>query len=189
MVNAFSFWCSACGKCCNSPPAMSLRELFRQRELFGCIAISRVTRLPVGDTLQRNKIHGLQRARHRPLLPARRPVRRLLVNHGARVRLSIGRPLSRARQRGFVQHSCKWQAGHVRCRATRSSPARLPHSSGCSKDRALGAGYIGADCIVSGSHANAALLVAEGRIGYLRARPSNDGGRLSPPNGNYGVAR
>jgi Fe-S-cluster containining protein len=30
MVNAFSFACSACGKCCNSPPEMTLAELFRQ---------------------------------------------------------------------------------------------------------------------------------------------------------------
>ncbi|HZZ10718.1 MAG TPA: hypothetical protein VFE79_08490 [Paraburkholderia sp.] len=53
MVNAFSFDCTACGKCCNSPPAMSLPELFRHRDLFiGCIAIGRVPRKRAGERLR-----------------------------------------------------------------------------------------------------------------------------------------
>jgi Fe-S-cluster containining protein len=53
MVNAFSFACSACGKCCNSPPAMTLAELFRHRERFiGCIAIGRVPRRRTGERLR-----------------------------------------------------------------------------------------------------------------------------------------
>lgn len=53
MVNAFSFACSACGKCCNSPPAMTLTELFRHRDLFvGCLAIGRVPRKRVGELLR-----------------------------------------------------------------------------------------------------------------------------------------
>lgn len=42
-MNAYSFECTACGKCCNSPPALSMRELFRFRDVFiGCIAIGRI---------------------------------------------------------------------------------------------------------------------------------------------------
>jgi Fe-S-cluster containining protein len=53
MVNAFSFACSACGKCCNSPPAMTLAELFRHRDRFvGCIAIGRVPRKRAGERLR-----------------------------------------------------------------------------------------------------------------------------------------
>lgn len=53
MVNAFSFSCSACGKCCNSAPAMSLPELLRHRDLFiGCIAIGRVPRKRAGEKLR-----------------------------------------------------------------------------------------------------------------------------------------
>src|ERR1700733_2296660 len=53
MVNAFSYACSACGKCCNSPPAMTLAELFRHRDLFiGCIAIGRMPRKRIGERLR-----------------------------------------------------------------------------------------------------------------------------------------
>jgi Fe-S-cluster containining protein len=53
MVNAFSFACSACGKCCNTPPAMTLAELFRHRDRFiGCIAIGRVPRKRVGERVR-----------------------------------------------------------------------------------------------------------------------------------------
>src|SRR6202012_4468577 len=45
--------CSACGKCCNSPPELSLAELFQHQELFlGCLAIRRV-RLPNASVAQR----------------------------------------------------------------------------------------------------------------------------------------
>jgi hypothetical protein len=44
-VNTYSFKCTACGKCCNSPPALSLRELFKYRDVFvGCIALGRIRR-------------------------------------------------------------------------------------------------------------------------------------------------
>jgi Fe-S-cluster containining protein len=53
MVNAFSFACTACGKCCNSPPAMTLAELFQHRDRFiGCLAISRVPRKRLGERLR-----------------------------------------------------------------------------------------------------------------------------------------
>ncbi|SMG51152.1 hypothetical protein [Paraburkholderia susongensis] len=53
MVNTFSFACSACGQCCNSPPSMTLAELFAHRDLFiGCIAIGRVPRRRPGERLR-----------------------------------------------------------------------------------------------------------------------------------------
>jgi hypothetical protein len=51
--SAFSFSCTACGKCCNSPPAMHLPELFRHQDRFiGCLAIQRVPRRRTGDVLR-----------------------------------------------------------------------------------------------------------------------------------------
>ncbi|WP_436975528.1 flagellin N-methylase [Paraburkholderia tropica] len=52
MIATGSLACSACGQCCNSPPALSLREWFAQRALFiGSIAIERVPRRRVGERL------------------------------------------------------------------------------------------------------------------------------------------
>ena len=39
----FSFHCTACGKCCNSPPRLTLPELLHHQDVFiGCLAISRL---------------------------------------------------------------------------------------------------------------------------------------------------
>ncbi|SAL00601.1 flagellin N-methylase [Caballeronia arationis] len=159
MVNAFSFACSACGKCCNSPPAMSLRELFRHRDLFvGCIAIGRISRVQADDAL----------------------AAALFFPAGDR----SGDFLSITAQ-GYDYPS----AG--RCPALDSAGLCSIHANGkpdmCDAvpldplvpdslqhrvlaTRARGAGYIGADCIVPGTHADAALLVAEGRIVDASAR-------------------
>lgn len=51
-TDTWSFHCSACGKCCNSPPQMSVLELFHhQRRFIGCLAIRRIPRLRAGDPL------------------------------------------------------------------------------------------------------------------------------------------
>lgn len=48
----WSLACNACGKCCNSPPALSLREWFVQRSVFiGSLAIERVARRRAGERL------------------------------------------------------------------------------------------------------------------------------------------
>jgi uncharacterized protein len=50
--DSWSFHCSACGICCNSPPQLSLPELFRHQHLFvGSLAIRRVKRLRLGEQL------------------------------------------------------------------------------------------------------------------------------------------
>ena len=39
------FRCSACGRCCNSPPAMTLDELFHhERRFIGCLTVRIVER-------------------------------------------------------------------------------------------------------------------------------------------------
>jgi Fe-S-cluster containining protein len=44
-MDCYSFQCTACGKCCNSPPQLSIPELFHHQTLFvGSVAIRRVQR-------------------------------------------------------------------------------------------------------------------------------------------------
>lgn len=52
MVDAIGFHCNACGKCCNSPPAMSIPELFRHRRRFiGSLAVGQARRLAAGSRI------------------------------------------------------------------------------------------------------------------------------------------
>jgi hypothetical protein len=42
VTDAFAFHCSACGRCCNSPPALTLDELLHHADRFvGCLAVRR----------------------------------------------------------------------------------------------------------------------------------------------------
>ncbi len=55
VARTWSFRCSACGKCCNSAPQMSVPELFHhQRRFVGSLAIRRVPRLRPGTRLGGN---------------------------------------------------------------------------------------------------------------------------------------
>lgn len=49
----YAFRCSACGKCCNSPPAMTLDELFHhERRFIGCLTVQEAPApLPAGARL------------------------------------------------------------------------------------------------------------------------------------------
>jgi Fe-S-cluster containining protein len=48
-TNVWSYGCSACGKCCNSAPPLSLPELFyHQHHFIGCLAVRRIRRPRVG---------------------------------------------------------------------------------------------------------------------------------------------
>ncbi|MEK6424286.1 MAG: flagellin N-methylase [Burkholderia gladioli] len=52
LAETWSLACHACGRCCNSPPALSLRELFRHGDRFiGCIAVTKVAGLRAGERL------------------------------------------------------------------------------------------------------------------------------------------
>ncbi|MCA8428927.1 flagellin N-methylase [Burkholderia seminalis] len=50
MVETYSLACHACGRCCNSAPALSLRELLRHRHRFvGALTIRRVPKRRIGE--------------------------------------------------------------------------------------------------------------------------------------------
>jgi len=58
IAETFSFRCTACGKCCNSAPLLSLPELFHHESLFvGCLAIRRVKRYKPGENLIAGQSH------------------------------------------------------------------------------------------------------------------------------------
>ncbi|KVM96341.1 YkgJ family cysteine cluster protein [Burkholderia stagnalis] len=53
MVDTYFLACHACGRCCNSAPTLSLRELFRHRDRFvGALAIQRVPARRVGERVR-----------------------------------------------------------------------------------------------------------------------------------------
>lgn len=48
--SAFGFECTACGKCCNSPPQLTIPELFKhQQRFFGSLALRTVARPQTGS--------------------------------------------------------------------------------------------------------------------------------------------
>ncbi|KVX09501.1 flagellin N-methylase [Burkholderia ubonensis] len=50
MVDAYLLACNACGRCCNSAPTLSLRELFRHRRRFvGALTIRRIAKRRIGE--------------------------------------------------------------------------------------------------------------------------------------------
>ncbi|MEY1589259.1 flagellin N-methylase [Burkholderia sp. Bmkn7] len=50
MVDTYLLACNACGRCCNSAPTLSLRELFRHRHRFvGALTIGRVPKRRIGE--------------------------------------------------------------------------------------------------------------------------------------------
>ncbi|KAG8150061.1 YkgJ family cysteine cluster protein [Burkholderia catarinensis] len=50
MVDTVLLACNACGRCCNSAPTLSLRELFRHRHRFvGALTIRRVPKRRIGE--------------------------------------------------------------------------------------------------------------------------------------------
>ncbi|WP_423369347.1 flagellin N-methylase [Burkholderia sp. LMG 32019] len=61
MVDTYLLACNACGRCCNSPPTLSLRELFRHRHRFvGALTIRRVPKRRIGERWRAGgREHGL----------------------------------------------------------------------------------------------------------------------------------
>lgn len=59
-----SFRCSACGKCCNTPPALTVPELFHHERLFvGCLSVRRLPRHRLGGRLTAgDAVHELSAA-------------------------------------------------------------------------------------------------------------------------------
>ncbi len=60
MVDDYRLACNACGRCCNSAPTLSLRELFRHRNRFvGALTIHRVPKWRIGE---RTRMAGHEQA-------------------------------------------------------------------------------------------------------------------------------
>jgi Fe-S-cluster containining protein len=179
MVSSYAFGCTACGKCCNSPPAMALPELFRHRDLFvGCLAISRTPRRRSGERLR------VGREEH------------VLSATEAAACDTLGEALLHATddRRGpffnLVTQGYDYPS-LARCPALRDDGLCAIHASGkplqCAvvpldpllpdslqhlalAGRRIGAAYIGADCIQAGTPDGMAVLVGDGVIHDAAAR-------------------
>ncbi|MGF6571467.1 Fe-S-cluster containining protein [Paraburkholderia sp. GAS333] len=169
MVNAFSFACSACGKCCNTPPSMTLAELFRHRDLFiGCLAIGRVPRKREGERLRVGSHESMLDATDIAAFDSIADT--LLHRAGDTFSItaqgydypSVARcPALEDDGRCAIHFSGK----PVTCEVVPLDPLvpdRLQHLVLAARNQ--GSAYFGANCIQEGEHADAALLVADGDI-------------------------
>jgi Fe-S-cluster containining protein len=175
MVNAFSYACSACGKCCNSPPAMSLPELFRHRDLFiGCIAIGRVPRKRLHEKLRVGKHEAILDDADIAAFDAIADT--LLYRAGDTFSItaqgydypSLARcPALEDDGRCAIHFNGK----PLTCEVVPLDPLvpdALQHLVLAGRNQS--AIYLGADCIQEGERGDSTLLVAEGRIEDANAR-------------------
>ncbi|ASW02931.1 hypothetical protein CJU94_25330 [Paraburkholderia aromaticivorans] len=174
-MNAFSFACTGCGKCCNSPPTMSLPELFCHRGRFiGCLAIGRVPRRRIGD---RVRAWG-----HETVLDAADIAAFDSIAHTLLYR--AGDTFSIMSQ-GYDYPSlarCPALAEDGRCAIHLSGkpltcevvpldplvPDQLQHLVLAGRNQS--ASYIGANCIQEGERTDATLMIAQGEIKDANAR-------------------
>ncbi|WP_201642082.1 hypothetical protein [Paraburkholderia metrosideri] len=169
MVNAFSFACSACGKCCNSPPSMTLAELFMHRDRFiGCLAIGRVSRKRQGERLRvghhESVLDDTDIAEFASIADT------LLYQAGETFSIatqgydypSVGRcPALEEDGRCAIHFAGK----PVTCEVVPLDPLvpdRLQHLVLAARNQS--GAYFGANCIQEGEHVDAALLVSGSRI-------------------------
>jgi Fe-S-cluster containining protein len=175
MVNAFSFACSACGKCCNTPPSMTLAELFRHRDLFiGCIAIGRVPRKREGERLRVGSHESVLDADD---IAAFDSIAETLL-HCAGETFSITTqgydypsvarcPALEDDGRCAIHFTGK----PVTCEVVPLDPLvpdRLQHLVLAARNQS--GAYFGANCIQEGEHADATLLVSNGHVVDISAR-------------------
>ncbi|WP_408350913.1 hypothetical protein [Paraburkholderia phytofirmans] len=175
MVNVFSFACTACGKCCNSPPAMALPELFRHRDRFiGCIAIGRVPRRRLGERVRVG--------RHEAVLDEADIA---AFDSIADTLLYRANDTFSIMTQGYDYPSlarCPALADDGRCAIHLNGkpvtcevvpldplvPDALQHLVLAGRNQS--ASYLGADCIQEGERPDAALTTAEGEIRDANAR-------------------
>ncbi|HEY2020568.1 hypothetical protein [Paraburkholderia sp.] len=169
MVNAFSFACTACGKCCNSPPSMTLAELFRHRDLFiGCLAIARVPRRREGERL---RVRGHGTVLDAADIAAFDSIAQTLLHRAGDTFSittqgydypSVGRcPALEEDGRCAIHFARK----PVTCEVVPLDPLvpdRLQHLVLAARNQS--GAYFGANCIHEGEHADAALLVSDGHV-------------------------
>lgn len=175
MVNAFSFGCSACGKCCNTPPSMTLAELFRHRDLFiGCLAIGRVPRKRLGERLRvGSHEHTLDET---DVAAFDSIANTLLYRAGDTFSIttqgydypSVARCPALADDGRCAIH---FSGKPVTCEVVPLDPLvpdSLQHVVLAARNQS--SAYFGAHCIQEGEHADAALLVSDGHIADGGAR-------------------
>lgn len=169
----WSFACTACGRCCNSPPQLSLPELFHHQHLFiGCLAIRR--HMPV--TPQTRAAVGGQRFDDEDCAASAELFRSLLFKatapgHGgeyiALSTLGFDYP-SRPRCPALAEDQrCSIHDDRLpaQCAAVPMDPLvpdRLQHV--VLAGRATAHNFIAADCITAGRRDGAAALTADGAI-------------------------
>ncbi|MFM0591399.1 hypothetical protein [Paraburkholderia dilworthii] len=169
MVNTFSFACSACGKCCNSPPAMTLPELFRHRDLFiGCLAIGRVPRRRAGERLRAGQHESVLDETDAAAFASLADT----LLHGAGDTFSIvtqGYDYPSLARCPALEDDGRCgihlKGKPVTCEVVPLDPLvpdTLQHLVLAGRNQS--ALYLGTDCIQEGPRADATLLVAEGRI-------------------------
>ncbi len=166
----YALACTACGKCCNSPPSMSLAELLRHGERFvGCLAIGRrpVRRAgePTLDAADAVAIHELsQTLFHRSAAFGADWIVLTLRGYDYP---SLGRCPALADDGRCTLH----EAGKpAMCAAVPLDPL-LPDrlQTLVLEGRRESAQWLGADCIRTTVTANAAPLVLEGKVADAEA--------------------
>src|SRR5688572_5059988 len=160
MVNDWALACTACGKCCNSAPRMSLPELFHHRERFvGCLTLRRIRspreRDEAGDHFWSRLFHPMGTSGYRLLLATH------AYDDGTLRCPALGSDGS-----CDVQHDRK----PALCSAVPLDPlAPLNRQARVLAKRATQAAFFGSNCVVSGTSAalrapKALPLISNGRV-------------------------
>ncbi len=145
----WSHHCSACGKCCNSPPQLSVPELFHHQHMFfGCLMVQRVPHHAAAQALAEQLLHAI------PGAPATAD-RVLLATQAFDTGLSDHCPALNA------ELGCSLHGSHKPgiCRVV-PFDALLPDSLQhlVLAQRAADARYLGSDCIAPGARPGFALV-------------------------------
>ena len=135
----WSHRCSACGKCCNSPPQLSVPELFHhQRTFIGCLSVRRVGRRDYGGDD--------------------------LYAGDARPRRRAGESLPGSPMTTVARSTTTASRFRVSRRAARCARGRPFAARGARRARGVEAAYLGADCIARGSREGYAPFVQRLRV-------------------------
>jgi Fe-S-cluster containining protein len=150
------FHCSACGKCCNSAPEMSLPELLHHQHRFiGSLALRRIPRMRAGDRLGARGVRATEadRLAHAELADAvLHPVADggyvLLATHAFSSDARDACPALGADMRCTI-HDDRKPAACAVVPLDALVPDRLQHV--VLAERSAEAAYLGADCLAGGA--------------------------------------
>lgn len=168
-MNTVSFHCNACGRCCDSPPTMTIPELFHHEGRFvGCLAIRRVPRhRPHEELACGERAH---RVSAEDVTEADALADRLLFTASARYSIatqaidyaSLGGCPARLADGRCDIHNDRKPATCGTVPLDPLLPDRLQHVVLMS--RRLGEGYGRVDCIAAGKSEGYAVLVDGGEV-------------------------